>query len=65
MSVIYSKCILLFAQPMTFFHKPHRWVVQVLGQLPKQVLDHSWDAICKGNKTITNYKMRTAELSKS
>jgi predicted CoA-binding protein len=35
MSVIYGKCILMFAQPLAFFHKPHRWVMQVLGQLPK------------------------------
>lgn len=35
MNVIYKQCILLFAQPLTFFHKPHRWVVQLLGQLPK------------------------------
>jgi predicted CoA-binding protein len=35
MSVVYSKCILMFAQPLAFFHKPHRWVMGVLGQLPK------------------------------
>ncbi len=35
MSVVYGKCILMFAQPMAFFHKPHRWVMQLLGQLPK------------------------------
>lgn len=35
MSVIYGHCILMFAQPMKFFHKPHRWVTQMLGQLPK------------------------------
>jgi predicted CoA-binding protein len=35
MSVIYGKCILMFAQPLAFFHKPHRWVMGVLGQLPK------------------------------
>jgi predicted CoA-binding protein len=35
MSVIYYKCILMFAQPLAFFHKPHRWVMGVLGQLPK------------------------------
>lgn len=35
MSVIYGKCILMFAQPMRFFHKPHRWVMGLLGQLPK------------------------------
>lgn len=35
MSVIHGQCILMFAQPLTFFHKPHRWVMQLLGQLPK------------------------------
>ncbi len=35
MNVIHGQCILLYAQPMKFFHKPHRWIVQVLGQLPK------------------------------
>jgi hypothetical protein len=35
MSVVYGKCILMFAQPIRFFHKPHRWVMGVLGKLPK------------------------------
>jgi hypothetical protein len=35
MSVVYGQCILLYAQPMKFFHKPHRWVMQAFGQLPK------------------------------
>ncbi len=35
MSVVYGNCILMFAQPLSFFHKPHRWVMQVLGQMPK------------------------------
>lgn len=35
MSVVYGKCILMFAQPVSFFHKPHRWVMQILGQLPR------------------------------
>jgi predicted CoA-binding protein len=35
MSVIHGRCILMFAQPMKFFHKPHRWVMGLLGQLPK------------------------------
>ncbi len=33
-SVIYGHCILMFA-PSSFMHKPHRWVMQLLGQLPK------------------------------
>jgi predicted CoA-binding protein len=35
MNVVYGKCILMFAQPQAFFHKPHRWVMGLLGQLPK------------------------------
>jgi len=35
MSVIYGQCILMHAKPIAFFHKPHRWVMQLLGQLPK------------------------------
>jgi len=35
MSVIYDQCILMHAKPIAFFHKPHRWVMQLLGQLPK------------------------------
>ena len=35
MSVVHGHCILMFAQPINFFHKPHRWVLQILGQLPK------------------------------
>jgi predicted CoA-binding protein len=35
MSVVYGKCIMMFAQPMKFMHKPHRWVMGLLGQLPK------------------------------
>jgi len=35
MSVVYGHCILMFARPMAFMHKPHRWVMQLLGKLPK------------------------------
>lgn len=35
MSVVHGRCILMFAQPQAFFHKPHRWVMQLLGQMPK------------------------------
>ncbi len=35
MSVVYGKCIMMFAQPMKFMHKPHRWVMGLIGQLPK------------------------------
>jgi hypothetical protein len=34
-SVVYGHCILMYAKPIAFFHKPHRWVMQLLGQLPK------------------------------
>ncbi len=35
MNVVYGKCIMMFAQPMKFMHKPHRWVMGLMGQLPK------------------------------
>lgn len=35
MSVVHNHCILMFATPLAFMHKPHRWVLQLLGQLPK------------------------------
>ncbi len=35
MSVVHGHCILMFAQPMAFMHKPHRWVMKLIGQLPK------------------------------
>lgn len=34
-SVISGECILMFAQPMEFFHRAHRWVWGVIGKLPK------------------------------
>lgn len=34
-NVIYSECILMFAEPAAFFHRAHRWVWGVLGKLPK------------------------------
>ncbi|UCH10584.1 MAG: CoA-binding protein [Fidelibacterota bacterium] len=34
-SVTHGECILMFAQPMKFLHKPHRWVWKLLGKLPK------------------------------
>jgi predicted CoA-binding protein len=35
MNVVCGQCILMHAKPIAFFHKPHRWVMQLLGQLPK------------------------------
>jgi len=36
MSVVYGKCILMFTEPVTSFHKIHRWVWKITGKLPKQ-----------------------------
>ncbi|UCD36838.1 MAG: CoA-binding protein [Fidelibacterota bacterium] len=33
-SAVHGECILMFAQPMKFLHKPHRWVWKLLGKLP-------------------------------
>ncbi len=34
-SVVAGECILMFAEPLKFYHKPHRWVWKLLGKLPK------------------------------
>ncbi len=34
-SVVAGECILMFAQPLRFYHKPHRWVWKLLGKLPR------------------------------
>ena len=34
-SVVAGECILMFAQPLKFYHKPHRWVWKLLGKLPR------------------------------
>ena len=34
-SVVAGECILMFAEPLKFLHKPHRWVWKLLGKLPK------------------------------
>ena len=34
-TVIYNECILMFAKPTAFLHKPHRWVWALAGKLPK------------------------------
>lgn len=36
MSVVYGKCILMFAEPVASFHKMHRWLWKVTGKLPRQ-----------------------------
>lgn len=35
MNVVHGECILMFAEPATFFHRAHRWVWKVFGKLPK------------------------------
>ena len=42
MSVIDGECIRMFVQPMAFFHKPHRWVMGVLGQIAEIVNNYDW-----------------------
>lgn len=32
--VVYSECILMFAEPVGFPHRMHRWVKKVAGKLP-------------------------------
>ncbi len=34
-NVVHNKCILMFAEPVTSFHKFHRWIWKILGKLPK------------------------------
>ncbi len=34
-SVVAGECILMFAEPLKFYHKPHRWIWRLLGKLPK------------------------------
>ena len=33
--LVYKECILMFAEPTAFFHKAHRWINGLTGQLPK------------------------------
>ncbi len=32
---VHGECILMFAGPLKFFHRPHRWLWRLLGKLPK------------------------------
>ncbi len=32
--VVSGECIFMFAEPMAFFHKPHKWVWRIIGRLP-------------------------------
>jgi hypothetical protein len=33
--VVHGECILMFAEPVGFLHRVHRWLWRVLGKLPK------------------------------
>lgn len=35
MRVVANECILMFAQPMGFVHRVHRWIAGAIGQLPR------------------------------
>jgi len=35
LSVVYGECVLMFSEPAQFFHRAHRFVKGVAGQLPK------------------------------
>ena len=35
MSVVSGECILMFCEPARFYHRAHRWVKGVAGQLPR------------------------------
>lgn len=32
--VVYGECILMFAEPVAFFHRFHRWGKKIIGKLP-------------------------------
>ena len=34
-SLVFVQYILMFAKPLKFYHKPHRWVWGMIGKLPK------------------------------
>lgn len=36
LTVIHGECILMFAPPVTSFHRWHRWLWRVLGKLPER-----------------------------
>ncbi|OGC81086.1 MAG: CoA-binding protein [candidate division Zixibacteria bacterium RBG_16_43_9] len=33
--VVHGECILMYAEPLVFFHKMHRFVHKLLGKMPK------------------------------
>ncbi len=34
-NVVYNECILMFAEPVSFFHRIHRFIWKLLGKLPR------------------------------
>ncbi len=34
-STVYGECILMYAEPVSFFHRTHRWLRGLFGTLPK------------------------------
>jgi hypothetical protein len=34
-AVVHGECILMFAEPLAFGHRLHRWIWKLLGRLPK------------------------------
>jgi predicted CoA-binding protein len=34
-NLVHGECILMFAEPVGFFHKLHRWLWKLLGKLPQ------------------------------
>ncbi len=34
-NVVYGQCIMMFTEPVSFFHRFHRWGKKVAGKLPK------------------------------
>ena len=34
-NVVYGECIMMFAEPLAFFHKLHRWIWKMLGKYPR------------------------------
>ena len=45
MNIVHNECILMFAEPVTSFHKFHRWVWKILGKLPKYCMINTFSSI--------------------
>jgi predicted CoA-binding protein len=35
MTIIHGECILMFAEPVAWYHRAHRWIWKLLGRLPR------------------------------